>query len=184
MKALSTLESSTSTRPGGRRLPRPSIERSGSETHLGFSLIEVVIALLVIMIVLLGVFAALNYSITYNAGNKARSQALAVMQQEVEQVRSAKFNATTTDTLLAGGTKATKNVDATNGMSFVVEMAVDNDPGVAGVQDETYQCLSPQGAPIDCTLKEIMIRVTLAAPSPGWQTAVPAQIVMRRVRGN
>jgi Tfp pilus assembly protein PilV len=161
---------------------KPPVQARAS--HLGFSLIEVVIALLIMMIVLLGVFAAINYSITYNAGNKSRSQALAVLQQEVEAIRSAKFNATNTDAILTGGVKPEKTITAENGMTFVVNTSVDNDPSAAGNQDEAYQCLTPQGNPVDCTLKEITIVVQLAAPSPGWQAAVPARIVMQRVRGN
>ena len=150
----------------------------------GFSLIEVVIALLIMMVVLLGVFAVINYSITYNAANKARSQALAIMQQEVEALRSAKFNANNIDPILEGGVKAEKAVDGVDGLSFVVNIKVDNDPNVEGTQDETYQCLSPQGAEIACTLKEITVDAKLAAPSHGWQVAVPARVVMQRVRGN
>jgi hypothetical protein len=74
-----------------------------------------------------------------------------------------------------------------------VRVSVDNDPTVANTldppnldipQDETHQCQSPQGEDVDCTLKEITIEVRLAAPNPGWQTAVPVRGVFRRVRGN
>jgi len=153
-------------------------------SQAGFSLIEVVIALLIIMIVLLGVFTVINYSITYNAANKARSQALAVLQEEVEALRSAKFNASNIDPILEGGVKPEKSVDGADGLSFLVNITVDNDPNVEGTQDETYQCLSPQGDPVDCALKEITVDAQLAAPSPGWQVAVPTRVVMQRVRGN
>ena len=152
--------------------------------HSGFSLVEVVIALLIIMIVLLGVFTVINYSITYNAANKARSQALAILQQEVEALRSAKFNATNIDDILEGGVKPEKSVAGADGLSFLVNITVDNEPNVEGTQDETYQCLSPQGGPIDCALKEITVDAKLAAPSPGWQVSVPTRVVMQRVRGN
>jgi len=171
----------------------------------GFTLVEVVIALLIIMIALLGVFSVFTYAITYNAGNKARAQALAILQQEVERYRAAKFNATPeTDNFtpgdpddgrrdITGGRKADRTVIATNGMSFTVRVSVDNAPSVANTpdppnldipQNEAYQCLSPQGDPIVCTLKEITIEVRLAAPNPGWQTAIPVRTVLRRVRGN
>ena len=167
------------------RVVERSMSARGIGGQAGISLIEVVVALLIMMIVLLGVFTVINYSITYNAANKSRSQALAILQQEVESVRSAKFNASNPpDEILEGGVKSERLVDAENGRSFAVNMTVDNDPSVTGAQDETYQCLSPQGSPIDCTLKEIAIEVKLAAPSPGWQAAVPARVVMRRVRGN
>lgn len=184
MNALSLQKSSNFAHQSRIAPCRPFVEQQVRSAQSGFSLIEVVIALLIMMIVLLGVFAAINYSITYNAANKSRSQALAVLQEEVEELRSAKFNANNLDEILKGGFKPEKTVTAENGLAFLVNTKIDNEPKVAGVQDETYQCLSPQGDPINCTLKEITVEVKLAAPSPGWQAAVPATVVMRRVRGN
>ena len=159
-------------------------QKKGSRKDDGFSLIEVVIALLIIMIGLLSVAAVFTFAITQNAGNKSRAQALTILQQEAELVRSAKFNATTTDTLLLAGVQAQRLVTAENGNAFLVDITVDNEPLVAGVQLEDYACISPQGDEIVCALKEITIQVTFAAPTPGWQTAVPATIILRRVRGN
>jgi len=182
---------------------RKALRRSAG----GFSLIEVCIALVIIMIVLLGVAAVFGYTIVYNAGNKSRSQALAVLQQEVERYRAAKFNAgSAPDNFtpgdpddgrrdITGGVKPRRTVTATNGFVFFVDVTVDDDPFVANApnppnspipqeEDAGYICRSPQGDAVDCTIKEITIRVTLAAPSPGWQRAVPATIVLRRVRGN
>ena len=159
------------------------LRRSNKKSD-GFSLIEVMMALVVIMIAMLGVFTVFTYAIMYNAGNKTRSEALAVLQQEVERIRAAKFNSTTTDAILQGGTQAQRIVSGSEGSSFTVNISVDNDPSVTNVQDETYQCLTPQNAVTPCTLKEIVVTVRLAAPNPGWQTAVPATVTMRRVRGN
>jgi len=167
-------------------------------------MIEVVFALVIIMIALLGVMSVFTYAIQYNLGNKTRSLALAVLQQEVERYRAAKFNSASTDNFtpgtpdngrrdLTGGRKASRLVTTTDGNVFKVEVSVDNDPSAANTpdapnldipQDESYQCHSPQGTAVPCTQKEVTIRVTLAAPSPGWQTAVPAIVVMERSRGN
>lgn len=161
-------------------------EASGREA--GFSLIEVVIALLIVMIGLLSVAAVFTFAITQNAGNKARAQALAVLQLEAEKIRAAKFNSTTTDPDLLGGRHAQRLDTALNGNAFLIDVDVDNDPNVpnpGGIpQDETHQCQSPQGDVIPCALKEITITVSFAAPTPGWQTAVPATLRLRRVRGN
>ncbi len=151
----------------------------------GFSLVEVSVAMVIILIAFLGVFATFTYAIQYNAGNKSRSQALAVLQQEAELIRAAKFTATgAPDALLLGGTHAPFPVTHTNGRTFIVDIKVDNDPSTAGVQDETYVCRSPQGAAIPCAIKEVTILVTLAKNNPGWQYSVPVQILLRRVRGN
>ena len=155
-----------------------------SSREAGFSLIEVVIALLIIMVGLLSVAAVFTFVINQNAGNKSRAQALAILQLEAETIRAAKFNGSTTDTTLEGGTQAQRLVTAENGNSFLVDIEVDNDPTVADLQDESYTCLSPQGDAIECSLKEITITVSFAAPTPGWQTAVPAVLRLRRVRGN
>jgi type II secretory pathway pseudopilin PulG len=142
----------------------------------GFTLIEACCALVIILIALLGVVFAFTYAINYNAGNASRSQALAVLQQEVEQLRAAKFTPSVTDTALTGGTKADRNVVDPDGKAFTVQVAVDNDPFTDGVQTEAT-VPNP-------TLKEIRVTAKLASPSPGWQTAIPATIILRRVRAN
>jgi Tfp pilus assembly protein PilV len=178
---------------------RAAVEDSGRRARsAGFSLIEVVIALVIIMIALLGVAAVFGYTIVYNAGNKSRAQALTVLQQEVERYRAAKFNAgSAPDNYtpgdpddgrrdITGGAKARRTVTADNGYVFLVDVTFDDDPFTAGIQEEDngYVCTTPQGGAVDCTIKEITITITLAAPSPGWQTAIPAILVLRRVRGN
>ena len=171
-------------------------------TEAGFSLVEACIALVVIMVAMLGVFSTLLFAINYNAGNKARSQAGAVMQREIERYRSAKFNSTRTDSYvspaspgycldtglrdLRGRPKSKCTVIANDGtgLTFTVSSAVDNDPFVPGIQDESYICRTPQGLAIPCAIKEIRIEVQLEAGNPGWQSAMPAIAIFRRVRGN
>lgn len=150
-----------------------SRSRAGEE---GFTLIEAACALVIILIALLGVAFAFTYSITYNAGNHSRSQALAVLQEEVEKLRAAKFTPTRTDAILTGGVKAARVVPSPSGAQFRIDVSVDNDPLIAGIQTEA--------AVPDSTLKEITVSATLTNPSPGWQLAVPATIIVRRVRAN
>src|SRR6478609_1893551 len=149
----------------------------------GFSLIEVIIAFVIVMVAMLGVFEAFTYAIAYNSGNKTRGQALTVLQEEIELLRSKKFTPGLTDPDLTGGIH-TKTVTLTTGPIFTVEDKVDNEPLVDGVQNETYVCQTPQGTTIPCAIKEITITVSLQAPYPGWQTSVPAVAVVRRTRGN
>jgi Tfp pilus assembly protein PilV len=140
----------------------------------GFSLVEVAVALVVIMIAMLGVFMTFTYAITYNAGNFTRAQSLAVLRRESEQMRSAKFTPSYTDPLLQGGNKADKTVTLPNGSSYLISEAVDNDPATLGIQDETTAT----------SYKEITITVRSASGTPGWQTATPATVVLRRVKSN
>lgn len=154
-----------------------SASESGKNTRdneAGFTLVEVTIALIVLLISLLGVFVSFTYAINYNAGNNSRAQALVVLQQEVERLRSAKFTQNGTDSALTGGIKAPRPVTAADGNRFVIQTEVDNDPNTDGIQGES----------IATTLKEITVTVTLESPTPGWQMAIPAKIVLRRVRGN
>lgn len=139
----------------------------------GFSLIEATIALAIFLIAVLGVFTTFTYSVNYNAGNSARTQALAIIQRKVEELRSKKFTPTITDTALSGGEKAAETYTAPDGNRFLIEVTVDDDPFTAGVQTNTAK-----------TLKEVTVTVTLDRPTPGWQTAVPMIVVLRRVRAN
>jgi Tfp pilus assembly protein PilV len=157
----------------------------------GFTLIEAVVAMVVILIAVMGVFMTITYAINYNAGNNSRAKTLAILQREVERLRSAKFTPCTTpnvttgriDPLLLGANSSTRNIPpsaVTDNLSFDITTSIDNDPSPSapGIQDE--------GVINSCntSFKEITITAKLANPSPGWQTAVPATVVMRRVKSN
>lgn len=139
----------------------------------GFSLIEVVVAMVVFLIAMLGIFVAFTFAVSFNAGNVSRAQALAVLQQQVENMRAAKFTPIVTDASLTGGVKASQTVVSSDGLRFVVNTTVDDDPFTSGVQINSAS-----------TLKEISVTVGLDRPTPGWQTSVPATVVLRRVMAN
>ena len=149
------------------------------KSESGFTLIETVIAMIVLLVALLGVFITITYAISYNAGNSTRTKTLAALQQKVEQLRSAKFTPTATDNILLGtnaaGTTTTVTVD---NMTFNITTVIDNDPSTAGIQDEGAVASSATA------FKEITVTARLASPSPGWQTAIPSTVVMRRVKSN
>jgi prepilin-type N-terminal cleavage/methylation domain-containing protein len=155
----------------GASQPVRKIERKNED---GFSLIEVIIAMVVLLVALLGVFLTFTYAVNYNAGNNSRSQALSILQQEVEQLRSAKFTPGVTDTTLTGGTKNPKIITSADGSRFRVQITVDDDPATKNVIEVDNAR----------TLKEITVTVTSESPTPGWQTAIPATVFLRRVRSN
>lgn len=140
----------------------------------GFSLVEVIVAMVILLVALLGVFITFSYAVNYNAGNNSRSQALAILQQEVERLRSAKFTPQITDTDLSGGVKAARIVTAVDGYRFKIQTTVDDDPSTPNTVDINNAK----------TFKQITVTVTLENPTPGWQTSVPATVILRRVRAN
>jgi prepilin-type N-terminal cleavage/methylation domain-containing protein len=151
----------------------PDNQTADLDGNEGFSLVETSIAMVVMLIVLLGVFTTFTYSVSYNSGNNSRSQALAVLQQEIELLRSAKFTPSIIESNLTGGVKAPKIISSADGSKFRVEITIDDDPITSGVQIDTTK-----------TLKEITLTVTLENPTPGWQTAIPSTVILRRVRAN
>lgn len=146
------------------------VEKSGES---GFSLLEAVMSTVVLLITLLGVSSVFTFSISRNTGNNRRSQALSVLQREVELVRSYKFTPTVIDSGLIAGEKAPKYSTSADGSSYKVEISVDDDPYTTGIQIDNTQ-----------TLKEVTIAVTPAEQLDSWQTAVPTTLTIRRVRGN
>ena len=87
----------------------------------GFSLIEVTVALLIIMVATLGVASLCTYATTYNSGSAARAVALAVAQQRMERLRDTPF----LDAGLKGTTATgTSEVVKSHGRSFMVTTAV------------------------------------------------------------
>ena len=165
-----------------------SVSAAEKKGESGFTLIEVIIALVILLIAVLGIFAAFTFAITYNTGNSRRSQALSVLQEEVELLRAAKFTPTVTDAFapstpdngrrdITGGTKALKTVTSKgDGSSYTILTVVDNDPVAAGVQDEATR---PNPA-----MKEITLTVTPQSTNGSWVVAYPTKVVFRRVRAN
>jgi prepilin-type N-terminal cleavage/methylation domain-containing protein len=138
----------------------------------GFTLMEVIVALVILMIALLGVFYTFSYAVNYNFSNSQRAQALGIVQQEIESMRSARFTPAIIDQSLTGGEKTPKLVTTTDGNVFLVQITVDDDPFTAGLQIDNTK-----------SLKEITVSVTSENPGSVWQTSVPSKAVIRRVRG-
>lgn len=150
-----------------------NVKQQNKSDEKGFSLIESTIAMVVFLVAVMGVFFSFTFAVSYNAGNSARAQALAVLQQKVEKMRSAKFTPSLTDSTLTGGTKTPEIITVSDGNRFKIDVVVDDDPFTSGVQTNTAKLL-----------KEVTVTVSLDRPTPGWQTSIPATVVLRRVRGN
>jgi prepilin-type N-terminal cleavage/methylation domain-containing protein len=138
----------------------------------GFSLIEMIIALAILLIAVLGIFATFTFATIYNSGNNRRSQALSLIQRESELLRSYKFTPTVTDPKLTGGTKTPQNVTL-DGFTYQVKIKVDDDPFTPGIQIDNTK-----------NLKEITLEVIPQNVRENWVVAVPTTVIIRRVRAN
>ncbi|MBD0372804.1 MAG: prepilin-type N-terminal cleavage/methylation domain-containing protein [Pyrinomonadaceae bacterium] len=142
----------------------------------GFTLLETVIAFLIVMIAALGVVSVFAYAVNYNSGGNNRLQAITIAQQQLEQLRTAKFNApvngvSKTDASLAAGTTTT-NVTGADGRPFSVTVVIDDNPFSTGVQTDTSS-----------TIKEITITVTPTSAGSSWALN-GVTMVTRRARTN
>ncbi|HEX6126027.1 MAG TPA: prepilin-type N-terminal cleavage/methylation domain-containing protein [Pyrinomonadaceae bacterium] len=171
--------------------PENSRERSSQN---GFTMIEMVIALVILFVAVMGIFAAITYATKYNHGNSQRSQASAVMQREIELLRSAKFTPTVVSTTtyhqhglpdcpgeidddtgsrdLTGGVKEPEYRCGIDGTVYEVRITVDDDPSVDDVQVFPWPQPSPlpSPAPPVARMKEITIEVIPVSPE-GQTTA-------------
>jgi prepilin-type N-terminal cleavage/methylation domain-containing protein len=133
---------------------RPVSQCSGGQHsgEKGFTLIEAVIAMVLMAIVGLGVASVFFYAASNTANAADREMAMAVAQQHIEQLRNVAFtDAALTATSSSGLT--TTLTRASRVYSIVTQIA---DSNVVNGQS---------------TLKTITIRVTPSASSQSWTTA-------------
>jgi Tfp pilus assembly protein PilV len=79
---------------------KPQVRKARTNSDHGFTLMETSIALLVLMVASLGIASLFVFSMQNNAGGNERALAMAVAQQQLEQLRSVSFD----DATLAVGT--------------------------------------------------------------------------------
>ncbi|HKR01183.1 MAG TPA: prepilin-type N-terminal cleavage/methylation domain-containing protein [Pyrinomonadaceae bacterium] len=134
--------------------------RGPSEGERGFTLIETTIALLIMMIVMLGVASLFAFSVFNNTSGSDRAQTLAVAQQTMETLRSARFSNTGTDAVLNAGT-VTQNVTR----------------GASGAGQRPYTVVSTI---VDTTptIKTITVSVTPTGAGPSWATGSAASVTI------
>jgi len=124
----------------------------------GFTLIEMSIAMVVMMVAALACASLFVFSMQNNVGGSDRALAMAVAQQQLEEIRSVSFDDAT---LTVGTTSATVR----NGER---DYTVQRD-----VADETNTDNSPK------QLRRITITVTPQSGSPNW-TRTPVVLVTLR----
>lgn len=106
-----------------RRGARRAAERTG---EAGFTLLEIVIALLVMMIAVLATVSLFIFAVNYNSGSRDRTVALAIAQQRIERLRNISFTDAALDPTPATGTTTTL---FSNGRFYSVTTIVTNIDG-------------------------------------------------------
>jgi type II secretory pathway pseudopilin PulG len=139
--------------------------RKKVETERGFTLVETSIALLVMMIVMLGAASLFAYSVYNNSSGADRTQTLAVAQQTLETLRSARFSTAGTDAILNAG-EVTQNV-------------VRGGYGGSGSRPYTIFSKIEDTTP---TLKTITIKVTPTGAGATWATGDAASVTITTQR--
>ena len=162
-------------------IPIKGFRRTSDET--GFSLVEVIVAGIVMVILCVGLLTVFSYVTKVNRGNNIRAQALSALQQEIEFYRSLKFipgqetaadlpNHRSAD--IYSGSRTRPPVTSTSGMVFNINITVVN--------------LEPSPNPTEeaCTFKEIRIQAVPAVTQEGWLSDdnLKTSITMQRVRAN
>lgn len=131
---------------------------ASQKNQRGFTLVETTISSLVMMVGALAVSSLFVFSTQNNVGGGERALAMAVAQQQLEQVRSVTFEDTT---LTVGTTTTTVRSGERN---YTVERIVANETNA----DNTAK-----------QLRKITIRVTPIAAGPQWMRT-PVVLVSHR----
>jgi Tfp pilus assembly protein PilV len=95
------VEAPSPRRSGPRVLFDVQIKRKSDQS--GFTILETTIAMLIMLIVALGSASLFSFSVYNNSAGSDRATSIAIAQQALERLRSARFNATTTDASLNAG---------------------------------------------------------------------------------
>lgn len=130
-----------------RQIPQLSRDKA-SRGEAGFSLVELTISLVVMMVAGLAVASLFFYSIQNNVGGSERALAMALAQQQMEQLRSVRFD----DATLSAGTTTFPSVRS-DGRTYTVVRAVTNETNSDGSLKQ---------------LKKITITVTPQAAGGTW----------------
>jgi type II secretory pathway pseudopilin PulG len=146
----------------------------------GFTIPEVIVAGMIMIILCIGILTAYSQVVVLNRGNNIRSQALTVLQREVEAFRSFRFGPGTTDARLNAGAYPNYKTGSlsADGIPFNISVTVDNDP--ADTIGPALDAISNT----HCRFKQIRIVAVLQNQEQGWLSALNTEVSIQRVRSN
>ena len=127
-----------------------SQERPRAHQQSGFTIMEAVIAMVIMMVAVLGSASVFSYSINYNSGATDRELAMALAQQQMEQLRNVAF----TDASLNEATATTTVVRA--GRSYGVTTTIVHSNTING--QPTMKTITVQVTPTASTLGSVILR--------------------------
>ena len=126
----------------------------------GFTLMETSIAMIVMMVGALGIASLFFFSTQNNVGGSERAIAMAVAQQQLEQIRSVSYDDATLDVETV--TSTVRNAE----QNYTVERTV-------------TQETNPNGS--DKQLKKITIKVTPQVGGPAWLNTTVVLVSFRSI---
>lgn len=138
---------------------KAKVKTTNKKGERGFTLVETSISMVVMMVAGLAVSSLFVFSMQNNVGGNERALAMAVAQQQLEQLRSVTFE----DTTMAVGTTTT-----------TISNGDKNYNVVKTITDET----NPNGS--NKALRRISITVTPLGGSHGTWTRTPVTLVSLR----
>ena len=142
----------------GRRVSQ-LLRDPAQQGEAGFTLVELAISLVVMMVAGLAVASLFFYSIQNNVGGSERALAMALAQQQMEQIRSVRFD----DATLSAGTTTLPSVSS-DGRTYRVVRTVGDETNADGTLKN---------------LKRITITVTPLAAGGNWIRTPVVLVVLR-----
>jgi type II secretory pathway pseudopilin PulG len=145
----------------------------------GFSLVEVIIASIVMVVLCVAALSAFSYASSVNRGNNLRSQSLSTLQDEIEFYRGLQFKRTGTVAALSAGTydrgiRESGDSGDQKRTNFRLSVTIKNIPNPPNTAEPTEA---------DVTIKEIKVTATLVGDESKWFGG-STSITMLRVRAN
>jgi type II secretory pathway pseudopilin PulG len=137
----------------------------------GFTLVEVLVAGIIMIILSVGLLTVFSYTVKINRGENLRTQALSVLQLEVENYRSLKFVPVGSSTQLNSGNYPNlKTRTSADGRDFNISVTIVNLPSGTTDADTKY--------------KEIKITAVPQIAETGWLANLKTDVTVQRVRSN
>lgn len=148
--------------------------RVAGNDRAGFTLIEVMVAGMLMIILAVGLLTVTSHAVMLNRGNNIRVQAQSALQAEAEYYRSLRFVPTGSDAAVNAGTYTRPNRITADNSNFALSVVIINKNLVNGSASNDSTA----------TLKEIKITATPAVAQTGWLANLNTNLTIQRVRAN